>query len=258
MRCSRIFSIVALLVMSSGPLLAGEPGPLPLGETQRGQAEVESPAIYRVSVSEPGVLTVVVRSDDGLDVAVDIADADGQTLADGYGDWDINGDLGAEQIASTLGTAGDYLVYVSAYDGAAGFVVGATYLAMPEAALPEDPNGRPGTAMPLPLDERTGGTIRPARGDHYDWYVVTPTRSGTLSVFTRSEDDLVLNAFAPGDYHEAMATADNDDQEALGNESLTLDVRRDEPIFFRVSSYGEAADYLVQAGMVGVVNQPEE
>lgn len=229
----------------------GEPTPLPLGQTQHGSADTDAATVYRVSVDSPGVLTVAVRSDQGFDLGVEIADVDGQTLPDGYGDFDDFGKMGDEQVAATLGAAGDYLVYVMAYEQQAGYVIGATFLPMPEAALPEDPHGRPGTAAPMEVGRKTGGTIRPARGDHYDWYVITPTRNGVMTIYTRGDDNVVLEAYEPGEYREAIAWADETDQTAGGNESISLDVHENEPLYVRVSTYAESADYVITAGMVG-------
>lgn len=254
----RSLPVIALLLVTHGTLHADVPEVLPLGVTGSGRANENSPAVYRLSVSGPGVLTVAVRAADGRDVAVDVADADGQTLVDGSADRDAHGDLGAEQLATTLGSAGEYRVYVSVYEGSARFVIGAAFLAMPEAALPQDPNGGPGTAITLQTGGQTGGTIRPTRGDNRDWYVVTPTGNGVLTVYTRSADDLILEAFDPLDYRTPIAAADNDDQNAMGNESLTLDVNRDKPVYFRVSTYDEAADYVISAGMVGTRRVPAE
>lgn len=245
MLCAFFFTMTTVLPVR------GEPAALPLGQTLRGSADTEVPAVYRVSVDGPGVLTVAVRSDQGFDLGVDIADIDGQTLPDGYGDFDDFGKMGDEQIATTLGAAGSYLVYVMAYEQRAGYVIGANFLPMPEAALPEDPHGRPGTAAALQVGQKAGGTIRPARGDHYDWYVITPTRNGVMTVYTRGDDDVVLEAYEPGEYRAAIAWADETDQTNGGNESVSLDVRENEPLYFRVLTFGESADYVINAGMVG-------
>lgn len=73
-----------------------------------------------------------------------------------------------------------------------------------------------------------------------------------------SGDDLILETFDSLDYRTPIDAADNDDKNAMGNESLTLDVNRDEQIYFRVSTYDEAADYVISAGMVGTRRVPAE
>ncbi len=250
MYMTRLISALILALPLSATAFA-ETDPLPLGKSEQGQASPDEPRVYSVTVDGPGILTVAVRSGNGEDLGINIADAHGQTLANGYGDIDEFGILGDEQLASTLGSAGDYLVYISAYDQHATYTIGASYLPMAEAELPEDPLGAPDTASPLKPGQKMGDTIRPARGDHYDWYRVTPEHNGVLTVYTRGAEDVILEAYQEGEYHDSLATADGTDQTAMGNESITLDVRENEPVYFRVSTYSTAADYTINAGMVG-------
>lgn len=65
MRLVRSLPVMALLLVTHGTLHAGEPEVLPLGVTESGRANENSPAVYRLSVSGPGVLTVAVRAADG-------------------------------------------------------------------------------------------------------------------------------------------------------------------------------------------------
>jgi len=254
----RLLSCASLLLLPIGASDAAELPELALDQTQQGTSNVDAPAVYQITISGPGILTVAARADEGLDLGIKVTDSVGQVLPDGFGDWD-NFDLpGKEQVAATLGSAGSYRVYIDAYESSTDYVIGASFLPMPEAALPEDPQGKPGTAMTLTAGQRLGGTVRPARGDHYDWFTVQPERDGQLTAFTRGQDDLVLEAYYPDDFHEAAAGSDGSDPISPGNESVTLDVREGEPVYFRVSTYDQPADYMLQTGMLETEPQAHE
>jgi hypothetical protein len=225
------------------------------GEIQEGILEWDAPAIFGFEAESAGVLTIVARSLEETDLVLIVADADGQPLPDGRSDQDLGGDSGAEQFAVTLPRAGSYQIRLETFGGGGGsFKVGLSWLSFPDLALPADPDGSPGTANRIRVgqDTRTD-RIDPSQGDSWDWFVLKADKAGTLTVATRAEDgDLILEAFSPGEFAEALERSDQDLQGNGGNEAVTLVVEVGEEFFFRVSAFsgGETIPYRLQIGFI--------
>ena len=251
--------ITILLVCSAlvgmRPLSGQAPTALVLGKVLDGSSGWEAPAVYEFLAESAGVLTIVVRSADETDLFLLVADADGQPLPDGRSDQDLGGDSGAEQFAVTLPRAGTYQVRVETFgsDGGA-FKIGASWLPFPGLAQPADPDGSPGSAVRIGLEEgQRTDAIDGLKGDYWDWFVLKAERGGTLTVATRAEEgDLILEAFSPGEFVEAMERSDQDLQGISGNEAVTLIVEAGQEFFFRVSAFsaGVSIPYRLQVGFI--------
>ena len=238
------------------PALAGQAFPeLTGGEVKEGSAGWDMPATYRFEAETAGVLTIVVRASDETDLFLLVTDSDGQALPNGRSDQDLGGDSGAEQFAVTLPRAGSYRIRVETFGGGAGpFKIGVAWLSFPDLSVPADPDGSPGSALRLQVgqDTRTDA-IDGEKGDYWDWYVMKLEQSGTLTVATRAQEgDLVLEAFQPDQFTEAMERSDQDLQGNGGNEAVTLVVKAGEEYFFRVSAFslGTSVPYRLQVGFI--------
>ncbi|MGD2123318.1 MAG: hypothetical protein PVJ76_16315 [Gemmatimonadota bacterium] len=242
-------------LFSPGVSLAQAPTPITPGEIKEATLAWDAPAVFSFDAESAGVLTVVVRSLDGTDLVLVVTDGDGQPLPEGRSDQDLGGDSGAEQFAVTLPRAGAYQVKVEAFGGGGGsFKLGVSWLPYPDLALPADPDGSPGTANPIHLDQdaRTD-QIDPGQGDNWDWYVLKADKAGTVTVATRAEEgDLILEAFEPGEFGEALERSDQDLQGNGGNEAVTLVVEVGDEFFFRVSAFsgGGGVPYRLQIGFI--------
>ncbi len=229
--------------------------PLRDGAVVEGKTAQEGPAVYGFEAESAGVLTIVVRSQDDTDLFLLVTDSDGQPLPEGRSDQDLGGDTGAEQFAVTLPRAGEYRIRVESYgEGSAPFKIGVSWIAFLDLAVPEDPDGSPASAIRVRVGQETrNDSIDPAKGDFWDWFVLTAEQPGTLTVATRAEDgDLVLEAFNPGEFTEASERSDQDLQGTGGNEALTLAVEAGDELFFKVSAFisKTPVSYRLQIGFI--------
>jgi hypothetical protein len=234
---------------------AQTPTMLKPGEIQGGVLDSDAPAVFGFAAESAGVLTVVARSMDQTDLVLLVTDGDGQPLQNGRSDQDLGGDSGAEQFAVTLPRPGMYRIHVEAFGGGDGnFKVGLSWLSVPDLGLPADPDGSPSSASRIRIGQDTRiDTIDSSKGDTWDWFVLKADKSGTLTVATRAEEgDLVLEAFSPGEFGEALERSDQDLQGNGGNEAVTLVVEVGEELFFRVSAFSgaEAISYRLQIGFI--------
>ncbi|MBI4613380.1 MAG: hypothetical protein HY720_07185 [Planctomycetes bacterium] len=253
-------SMVILLFLAAvaiAPASADSDHPLPVGKTQEGSATYEEPADYWTQVESAGILTVVVRANDPAgetDLVLYIADEDGQALADGRTDQDLGGNRGAEQIAVTLAGPGTYLVFVQSRRSEPGtFRIAASWLAFAELAGKEDPDGRPSKATPLAIGSAGEDKVAPREGDPWDWFSVRAEAAGTLTVVTKGEGDLELQAFEEGKYLEPATASDQDKDGVQGNESVTLSVKAGQTVFVRVKTKfanADPASYRITAGII--------
>jgi hypothetical protein len=237
------------------PISAQAPNYLDSGKVLEGSTEWEGAAVYGFKTESAGVLTIVVRSENGTDLYLLVTDSDGQPLPNGRSDQDLGGDTGSEQFAVTLPRAGDYRIRVETYEETqSSFKIGVSWLSFPALAVPADPDGSPGTAVRIRVGQDTrSDSIEGTSGDYWDWYVLKAEKGGTLTVATRAEDgDLILEAFSPGEFAEAMERSDQDLQGAGGNEALTLVVEAGEEFFFKVSAFnpGSVIPYRLQIGFI--------
>lgn len=244
-------------VLFSGPgfLFGQTQGKLVSGTVVEGSNGLDEGASYGFDAGSAGVLTIVVRSLDETDLLLLVTDSDGQPLPDGRSDQDLGGDSGAEQFAVTLPRAGKYQIWVQTFgSGQANFKVGVSWLPFPDLALPADPDGSPSSANQIQVGQDTrNDSLDGATGDYWDWFVLRVEKGGTLTVATRADEgDLILEAYGPGEFTEALERSDQDLQGQGGNEALTLVVEPGEEFFFKVSSFSEggAVSYRLQVGFI--------
>lgn len=238
-------------------LPAAAQSPLPLGSTAAGALGTGGEAArYRFQASGPGVLTVVVHGTEDLTLAV--MDEDGQPVADGTADRDLNGNVGAEILSVVLTEGGMYRVEVRSHGSEGGsFTVGGAWVPMPAFARPADPDGRPSRAGRLSAGATHTDQLHPDEGDQWDWFTVNVTERTTLVVVTRmdegEEGDLALEVYLDNDYSTPAVQSDQDLQGNLGNESVTVDVRAGQPMHIKVRSFsssGGAVPYRVSVTRV--------
>ena len=225
------------------------------GNVVEGSTSSEGASGYGFQAASAGVLTIVVRAEEGADVYLLVTDSDGQPLPNGRSDLDLGGDSGAEQFAVTLPRAETYQVKVETYSQAqVPFRIGVSWLPFPDLAIPADPDGSPGTASAIRIGQDTRNEdLNGPEGDYWDWFVLKADKGGTLTVATRAEEgDLILEAFSPGEFAEAMERSDQDLQGTGGNEALTLVVEPGQEFFFKVSAFSEGANipYRLQVGFI--------
>jgi hypothetical protein len=247
---------VGLALASAEPVVGQTPVGLVSGKVLEGSSNWETPAIYEFPAESAGVLTIVVRSAGETDLFLLVTDADGQPLPEGRSDQDLGGDSGAEQFAVTLPRAGKYQVRVETFGGggSGAFKIGVSWLPFPGLAMPADPDGSPSSATRIRVgqDQRTDA-LDGSTGDHWDWFVFKAEKGGTLTVATRADEgDLILEAFSPGEFAEALERSDQDLQGNSGNEAITLVVEVGDEFFFRVSAFsaGTSTPYRLQVGFI--------
>jgi hypothetical protein len=257
-RAGTLFALAGLIA-SSGDALAQTD--LPVGETRTGSTPGGGPAEYLFESDSPGFLTVFVRgTTGGGDLVLSVTDEEYQTLSNGRSDQDFGEDLGAEQVMLTLPAAGRYRVLVDAPYGGdeIGFDIGATFLETRLAEAPADPDGRPSQAMELAVGATHSDVIEPEKGDGWDWYRITASGDGVLTVLTRADDmdegDVKLELFREGSFRAAELVSDQDEGDVFTNESLNVDVIAGQTVYVRVSpplSLGRRAAYRVVTALIG-------
>ena len=249
------FIAASCLLVSPLFLMGQTMGTLESGQLLEGFTGMEEFAAYTFDAGSAGVLTIVVRSMDETDLVLLVTDSDGQPLPNGRSDQDMGGDSGAEQFAITLPRAGGYQIRVETFGGSqAAFKIGVSWLAFPDLAVQADPDGSPSSAALIQIGQDThSDAIDGAAGDYWDWFVLRAEKSGTLTVATRADEgDLILEAFSPGEFTEALERSDQDLQGTGGNEALTLVVEAGDEFFFKVSAFSEGISipYRLQVGFI--------
>jgi hypothetical protein len=231
--------VVAGLVSGPAVVSAQTPAALPLGKSASGQVTSKASTTYRFDASTPGVLSVALNAD--ADVTLTVTDADGQALPEGSSDQDLFGSTGNEQVMVTLREAGQYRVVVRLLDGGTSrFDIGAAWIAMPSwASTVSDPDRRPSLARPLEVGRSHEDALDADGGDNWDWFVITPKTSGTLTVILRATNDespdLALELFTDDDLARASVRSDDDLQGRNTNESATVDVKAGQKVLVKVS-----------------------
>jgi hypothetical protein len=243
------------LVAGPGALLGQDTAELTPGKLTEGIVGSTGGASFRFEAASAGVLTVAARSKDESDIFLIVTDADGQSLPNGRSDQDLGGNSGAEQFAVTLPRAGEYLVRVENFGGKEiPFKLGVSWLPFPDLGVPTDPDGSPRNAVPIRVGQDTReDSLNGVAGDHWDWFVLKVEKGGTLTVATRADEgDLILEAYSPDKFGEAMERSDQDLQGRGGNEALTLVVHPGDVLFFRVSAFSEGSTipYKLQVGLI--------
>lgn len=178
-----------------------QPPALPVGQTVNGQTGDEAPMVYRFTFPRSGALSVVVRSDDDIQIAV--SDTFGQDLLDGRGDMDLHGQPGAEQAVLTAGAGQVIDIEIGNWDnGVCPFQITAGFIAIEGMEVAPDPGGNPGDATDLILGQPFVGQLNADEADRRDWYRLEVPAAGYLCVFTDSAVPLPADAPA-GDADEA-------------------------------------------------------
>ncbi len=226
--------VVAILALGLGAAQA-EAQQLAVGSVTTGTASDQG-TMFQFNAASAGLLTVVVRGAADGDLVLSVGDEDGQPLAGGHSDQDLNGSAGAEQLVVTIPRAGSYTVRVASWGGTVSFEIGASWLSFPALELPADPDGAPSRATRLTTAQQNRqDALDHATGDYWDWYVVTADGAGTLTVVTRAEEgDVALEAYLPGSFGNPSERSDSDLQGSGGNEALTLAVTAGQQLYFRV------------------------
>jgi hypothetical protein len=228
---------------------------LTLGGTTEGRLSGEAPLDYRITVPAAGVLSVVANGSG--DLVLQLMDADGQPITDGRSDSDLDGVSGREMVSVRVTEAGTYKLRVSDFEGGGStFQIGASFLAFPAFAKAADPDGRPSAAKPLTLGRAVEDALDPSAGDARDWFVFTAEKDGTVALVTRAIGeneglDLVLEAFLEGDFIEPAQRSDQDLQEDMTNEGITLAVRAGQKVHVRVSApSGSGGRYRLSSSLM--------
>jgi hypothetical protein len=228
---------------------------LTLGTTTEGRLSGEVPLTYRITVPAAGVLSVVANGSG--DLVLQLMDADGQPITDGRSDSDLDGESGREMLSVRLTEGGTYQLRVSDFEGGgSSFQVGASFLAFPAFAKAADPDGRPSTAKPLTVGRAVEDALDPSAGDARDWFVFTAEKDGTIALVTRAIGDnegldLVLEAFLDGEFIEPAQRSDQDLQDDMTNEGITLPVRTGQKVHVRVSApSGSGGRYRLSSSLM--------
>jgi len=213
------------------------------------------PAVFEFVAAEAGGLAVMLRGEDGLDLAAELCDVTGQGVYNGYLDGDWYGDRGWEQGVLPIPRAGVYRLYVDSLEGRGAVSVSTAVVSQPQNELPEDPLGRPDVAAAVEAGEWESGSIRPKRGDRRDWYRLVAPRSGMVTAALRGVggEDFTLEVFGERDFRVSMIYADGTSGEDAGHESATVDVAEGERLYFRVATWSDVVggDYRLMVGYVG-------
>lgn len=260
MQRSTPLALVLSFVLAAPALAQGAPveatgTPLPMGNPAKGNVVEGTPAVYEVSAAAAGVLAVALATDtEETDLVLVVTDSDGQPLGDGRSDRDLHGDRGKEYLAVLLPEPGKYLVLVELSSGekAAFSISGALAVAPALASPSQDPDRRPSKAVAATVGKSVEDTL--GGDDAWDWYALRAEAAGTLTILTKAPDgDLRLDAFAEGNYRQAIATSDQDLQDVKGNESVNIEVQAGQTIYVRVSTFftgGDTVSYKLVSALI--------
>jgi hypothetical protein len=216
--------------------LSAEAGQLPIGRRIRATTSHGTPAEFEMRADGAGMLSVLVRGEADLYIA--LLDR-GNVLR--RIDRDDRGDAGAEQVAFVIPRAGRYTVRVGCWEvRESEFLIAASWLAVSELEVPEDPDGYAEQATELTLGQEVNDSLDPNDFDEHDWFKVT-ARGQRLQIEVRATGDVKLEAFPEGNYDVALASADDDIGGDLGHERLALPTEAGATYYVRVSPVGEAA-----------------
>lgn len=220
---------------------------LPLGETIEDETTSDSPTEYDFQSDGSGVLTIVVRGDG--DISISVLDESGQPVPSGRIDIDFEGNQGAEQGAIILGEEGKFRVVIGCLGFEASYVLGASWLPIDEVVRLADPQGSPGDAVAMELEETYRGAIEIGNGDRKDWFRFEAEEATRLTVATRSREngDLVLESYSEDSFEFIVDRSDQDLEGNPGNESITTDLEEGDIVYFVVSTFGGDAEYAIRA-----------
>ena len=230
-------------------------GALPLRSVDTLTVSADRPYAYDFTADAAGLLTVAVRSEDS-DLWITVTDDVGQAVPGGRADEDIGGDGGAEQLVATLASPGRYRIIVESYGAEPADVeITAAWLPFPAVSVAPDPDGQPTSAMPLAPAIPVQDALDPASGDHWDWFSITLTSAGVLTIIVEApEGDLVLEHFDASNFREPVTRTDEDMGGITGNESMTVSAEPGVTYYFRVSTAvtlsSESISYRIRVGVM--------
>lgn len=250
-RIARLSALVALMA----PVAVHAQTALPLGTTTEGRLSGDAPLDYRLTIPGAGVLMLVV--DGSGDLVLQLMDADGQPLDNGRADSDLDGVSGREMLSVRITEGGNYRLRVSELEGSgSSFRIGTSFLAFPAFAKAADADARPSGAKALTVGQPMEDALDPSAGDSRDWFVFTAAKDGTIALVTRAVGDndgldLVLEAFLDSEFLEPAQRSDQDLQEDLANEGITLAVRAGQKVHVRVSATsGSGGRYRLSSSLL--------
>ncbi len=256
-RCHAYLTGVGLLMVLTAPSLAFAQSPLALGKTETGKVSDQEPVVYTFAAKTAGLISVAVQGTGG-DLALVIADEDGQPLPDGNVDRDLNGNSATEQASVTITEPGSYQVRVRMQgSGASDFQIGAAWLPFPpfQRANP-DPDRRASMAKAVQVGRAHEDSLDGSTGDAWDWFVFKVTSAGTLAVITRpladTKADLVLEVFTAGNFSQPAGRSDQDLQGNSANETVSVEVTAGQAVHVKVSSVfsGAGGKYRLSSNII--------
>lgn len=240
-----VWSVVIALALTA-PTAAQTRRSLPMGTAATATVTVDAPTEFSLPATSAGALSVAVQGDG--DLSIQLLDEDGQVLPDATADRDLSGNEGTELLSTIISQTGDYRVRVRLQGGSkSSFTVVGGFVPFAAFERPADSDRRPGAARVVAVGTAVEDSLDPSKGDVWDWYVLKPTVSGTLTVVTRpvgggEPPDLVLEIYTDGTFDDAKDRSDQDLQENTANESVTVDVKAGDAVHVRVSGHITTAE----------------
>lgn len=142
------FVLVTVIVLGL-PAATTAQTPLSLGTSQQAKVSSDSPTEFIHVAKTAGLLAVAIQGEG--DLALTVADEDGQTMPDGNVDRDLNGSSGTEMLSLLIPEPGTYKVRVRVQGvQASTFTIAGSWLSFPAfARASSDPDRRPRTARSI-------------------------------------------------------------------------------------------------------------
>jgi hypothetical protein len=232
------FVLVTVLVLGL-PAATTAQTPLPLGTSQQAKVSSDSPTEFSFVAKTAGLLAVAIQGEG--DLALTLADEDGQTMPDGNVDRDLNGSSGTEMLSLSIPEPGDYRVRVRVQGvQASTFTIAGSWLSFPAfARASSDPDRRPRTARSIVVGKPHEDSLNSESGDSWDWFVLKPAQAGTLAIVTRQlsgdQADLVLEVYLDNGFARPTDRSDQDLQGNSANESVTVNVNAGQTVHVKVA-----------------------
>lgn len=232
------FVLVTVIVLGL-PAATTAQMPLSLGTSQQAKVSSDSPTEFIHVAKTAGLLAVAIQGEG--DLALTVADEDGQTMPDGNVDRDLNGSSGTEMLSLLIPEPGTYKVRVRVQGvQASTFTIAGSWLSFPAfARASSDPDRRPRTARSIVVGKPHEDSLTSESGDSWDWFVLKPAQAGTLAVVTRQlggdQADLVLEVYLDNDFAKPADRSDQDLQGNSANETVTVNVNAGQSVHIKVA-----------------------
>ena len=266
----RLLITVVALSWTLPTAAMSEPIPVSLGMSIHGETTTNELAEYLFEADGPGMLSVVIRSDNGEDIAFSVRTASGGALVGGDFDNDFNGNRGAEQGIVVLSVEGEYVITVRPLGGSAEFVMGVSWMPFDEVAsegngIIIDPTEE---AEPVLLGDQFEDSIDATEGERERWYSYEADEDGVFVIIVHnSTTDMTIQAYYDGEFDNPFVVSNENFGGNAGNEIILTTVREDEVYYFKVSptSQGTSAEFHVlceitpfaEAAAGGAAPEPE-